>query len=200
MELLLSEELASETLFEALAFIDAYELSSSSDDQDLTSLSSSSPCVSSPEPEAAATKRRSSPPSGSARPRKRQSAKSELERLRQDVQTLEKTLAGLRGGRTALPQEQPDAASAAAIAAKKELESMWMDFAVRQHRRRQQSEATNHQLKRAVAKQLKIAKFLEAQLERRTMAEVGRPASVRLCHWFNPRVNSRTSRPRTISV
>lgn len=178
MELLLSEELASETLFEALAFIDAYELFSSSEDQDLPTLVSSSPGVSSPEPETAA-KRRSSPPSGSARPRKRQSAKSELERLRQDVQTLEQTLAGLKGDRTALPQE-PDASSAAAIAAKKELESMWMDFAVRQHRRRQQSEATNRQLKRAVAKQLKVAKYLEAQLQRRTMEEV-RHAGWRVC-------------------
>lgn len=169
MELVLSEELASETLQDALAFIDAFELSSYSEDQDPVVLTSSSPGASSPELEAVTVvaKRRSTSSSGTARPRKRQSAKNELERVRLDVKTLEQTLVRLKAGRSAERLE-----SDSSSVAKRELESMWMDFAVRQYRRRQQSEATNRQLKRAVAKQLKIAKYLEVQLERRTLAEV----------------------------
>lgn len=47
-----------------------------------------------------------------------------------------------------------------------------MDMAVTQHRRRQQAETTNRLLKRSIAKQLKIAKYLEAMIVRRTFAEV----------------------------
>lgn len=185
---LLDEELTSETLRQALAFIDAYELSSSSsDDQDHLSgspnspgfLSYSSPSLSSPEREPASGKSRSAP-APAVRTRKRHNTKKELEQLRLDVKTLEGTLESLKSGSlrtigaTLAPHSTAMTVAAQQVAekAKKEMEAMWMDLAVRQNRRRQQSEATNRQLKRTLGKQLKVAKYLEVLLARRTLSEV----------------------------
>lgn len=180
---LLDEELTSETLRQALAFIDAYELSSSSsDDQDHSAespSSPSSPSLSSPERGPAPVKSRSAP-APVVRARKRHNTKKELEQLRLDVQTLEDTLESLKSGSLRMVGAPPSphstamtvAAQQVAEKARKEMEAMWMDLAVRQNRRRQQSESTNRQLKRALGKQLKVAKYLEALLARRTLSEV----------------------------
>lgn len=171
MELL---EFASETLHQALAFIDA---SAASEEQDQLSSSGCSP--ESPEPLAQAdvSQNRLSASPTAVRKRKRIHAKSELERLRHDVQTLEKTLTSLKckSLRSNEAASAPNATSATqleAVRADNELEALWMDLAVAQNRRRQQSEATNRQLKRALAKHLKVAKYLEALIARRTLAEV----------------------------
>lgn len=192
---LLEQELTSETLREALAFIDAYELSSSSDEWGPRNSSSGSPSFSSsPEPESPLRVRAA--PSSKTRPkdvrkRIRLTTKKELELLRLDVQKLESTLNHLKSGslRTLGASPAPNATPAAvetqlvAARASKELEAMWIDMAVRQSRRRQKSEATNRQLKRSLAKQLKIAKYLEALLARRTIAEVGPSLWYRVCSW-----------------
>lgn len=174
---LLEQELTSETLREALAFIDAYDLSSCSSDETGVHRSLSS----SPEPESRA-RVRAAPPAKSrpkdVRKRTRLTAKNELELLRLDVQNLEGKLNHLKSGSlraleaSPAPDASPTADTQLAARASKELEAMWMDLAVRQSRRRQKSEATNRQLKRSLAKQLKIAKYLEALLARRTTVEV----------------------------
>lgn len=177
---LLDEELTSETLRQALAFIDAYELStSSSEDQDALADSPTSPSISSPERDPAPIMHRSTP-APIVRTRKRHDTKKELEQLRVDVQTLEATLESLKSGSlqsittaTALRSTALTvSAQHKADKARKEMEAMWMDMAVRQSRRRQHSEATNRQLKRAIGKQLKVAKYLEALLARRTLSQV----------------------------
>lgn len=170
---LLDDEFTSEMLHQALAFIDASDPSSSSED---FSASSSTRSDWSPAP---AQEEDTSPAKSRSpvRKRNRHSAKSELERLRHDVQTLEKTLArvksrSLRSNQVAPAPHATSVAQLAAERADNEMEALWMDLAVAQHRRRQQSEATNRQLKRSIAKQLKVAKYIEALIARRTLAEV----------------------------
>lgn len=167
---LLSEEFSSELLFHALELIDISELSSSSDEFERFSGSFSPLGVSSLESQYSTT------PVQTNTNAKRRSSKSELERLRSDVQQLEKTLArvkskSLRSNRVA-PAPDGIVSVTTPQMASDGIEFLWMDMAVTQQRRRQQAEATNRLLKRSIAKQLKVAEYLEAMIARRTMVEV----------------------------
>lgn len=114
------------------------------------------------------------------RKRKRLNVKSELERLRRDVQTLETTLAHVRSrslGSKLVPSTTDTTSVSvddqlAVNLANAEMEALWMDMAVTQRRGRQQSEATNRLLKRSLARQLKVAKHLQELIVKRTLAEV----------------------------
>lgn len=100
--------------------------------------------------------------------------KVQLERLRLDVKQLETELARLKSESAQQPNSSPgawsttsysnDGGSVDAV--------MWRAVALRQYQRRNQSEQTRQKLKQVLAKQIKLAKALEALILRPTTQDV----------------------------
>lgn len=102
--------------------------------------------------------------------RRRRDTKHELEQLRMAVLRLETKLARVKRHASVPTQrgECPDVETQPSVSSCTPMDtSIWMEIAHHQLRRRQQSHATNRQLKRLVSKQLKIARWLDASLLRK---------------------------------
>lgn len=145
----LDEHEANATLADALAFIDAFESEN---------VASHTPLVHSPAP----SRRKSR----GVRP------KSEIERLRQQVDKLEAALEQLKhtDSQTELLTKRyssPCAVSQVDDAAMSIVgcalpQSKWMEILVQEHRRRRQAEVTNCQLKVLLAKQIQMIQSSQA--------------------------------------
>lgn len=145
------EELTSDSLLQA--FIDAYELSSLINPEDSNQVPAASQ----------AQRKAQRQPAG----RRRRDAKQELEQLRQDVQRLKAKLELVQAKMSAFASTRGSTDPAVATrqstsgSAPPPETSIWMEVALHQLKRLQQSHSTNRRLKQLLGKQLKIAKCLE---------------------------------------
>lgn len=196
---LLDDQLARAVLEDALAYIDAYEHSASASVNADTTAFAPAPApamVSLPSSTAAtartatssakkqAKKQKDPDLKGTLRSRNRprgSDVKLELECLRHDVKLLEARLAHVKSDAFGSPgsvsstsssisseEETPDARNKSQRA----LVTAWRSVALRQFQRRSQSEMTNRKLKQVLAKQLKLAKTLEALYSKRPSQSV----------------------------
>lgn len=170
----LDDQLASSALQDVLAFLDDYE-----------EVSSASPvaldCPGWPDAEAISPvteKQTSDGTEKRKRIRDRSKPKAELERLRHDVELLEIKLARLKTasdaaqGLSSRLQTFSDESADGDDEPMTALAAAWKLAAVRQYQRRRQSEITNRNLKRVLAKQLKVAKLLESLYAQRSTQQV----------------------------
>lgn len=161
MQWLQSDHEANATLCEALAFIDAFDTStSSSATGDYSS---------------GVKKKRSH----------RDRVKSELQRLRNDASALEVTLTRLKQSLRRSIQESSsqshqrrpvsliDSTADADSTSNDPRVAAWMEVAMDEYRRRRQSEATNRQLKDLLAKQIELVRASEAALVFKLTEAVG---------------------------
>lgn len=174
---LLDEELASALLQDALAFIDAYEDGGVRQHTEASSALSMAPAP-------AKKQRKKAKPCSLQEARRRGDYKAELDWLRHDVAAMEATLVQLKQGNDARCFGPPrlstssvsDASSLCVVQV-----SAWKLVAVRQLQRRHASELKNRNLRKLLAKQLKVAKVLQAlilktAMERET-AMLGNPSA-----------------------
>lgn len=182
---LLDDPLASAMLQDALAFIsDAYDTSAHAlpigpappSTLSFVPVKSTPPGLgsptiteASPKPKRQRGNRKSQAQSGGSS-RSHGNPKADLERLRLDVKQLETELARLKGESD--PGSSPGALSSSSDDGSSANAAMWRAVAMRQYQRRSQSEQTRQQLKHVLAKQIKLAKSLEALVLRRTTQNV----------------------------
>lgn len=167
MALILEQNAA--TVEEALAFIDSCV--ASDDDDDFLSGSVDGldavglPAV--PTPRAPSVNR------------SRERRRAELEALRTQVKQLDAQLQHLQRVSNSIGK-----GSGRATATSAPLVKMWMEMALRQHRQREKAELTNRQLRHLLARQIKVARYMESALFRRANLEVSmRAAWVVLVLW-----------------
>lgn len=163
---LLDDQLASAALQDALAFIDAYERSSSV------------PALALLPADPAPVKTETTDRDRRISNRNRGAQKSELHRLRHDVKLLESKLARIKGdSEQQRPYSSPGSTSDVSSSSESSnsdhaITSTWKTVALRQYRRRIHAELDNQKLKQVLAKQLKVANALHSIFMRRTVQNV----------------------------